>query len=70
MFQTDSGTVQAIWQQATTQGVIPQALAAEVPGAVIIYALLGKLSDTITRLFERAALSWHPSYAGAAEARR
>ncbi|MGD0723150.1 MAG: ABC transporter permease subunit [Roseiarcus sp.] len=37
---------------------------------VIIYPLLGKLSDTITRLFERAALSWHPSYAGAAEARR
>ena len=34
LFQTGSGTVQAIWQQATAQGVIPQALAAEVPGAV------------------------------------
>jgi len=44
LFQTDSGTVQAIWQQATTQGVIPQALAAEVPGAVIIYQALSAAS--------------------------
>jgi sulfonate transport system permease protein len=35
---------------------------------IIIYALLGKLSDVITKLFERAALSWHPSYAGQVEA--
>ena len=34
LFQTGSGTVQAIWQQATTQGVIPQALAADIPSAV------------------------------------
>ncbi|MGA2043187.1 MAG: ABC transporter permease subunit [Roseiarcus sp.] len=37
---------------------------------VIIYALLGKLSDAITKLFERAALSWHPSYAAVAETHR
>jgi sulfonate transport system permease protein len=36
---------------------------------VIIYALLGKLSDIITKVFERAALSWHPSYANPVEAR-
>ena len=29
---------------------------------IIIYALLGKASDVITRFLERAALSWHPSY--------
>src|ERR1022692_5009997 len=34
LFQVDSGTVQAIWQQATAQGVIPQALASDVPAAV------------------------------------
>ena len=36
---------------------------------VIIYALLGKLSDVITKICERAALSWHPSYANPVEAR-
>ncbi len=35
---------------------------------VIIYALLGKLSDVITKICERAALSWHPSYANPVEA--
>ena len=34
LYQTDSGTVQAIWQQATAQGVIPEALAADIPSAV------------------------------------
>jgi chitinase len=34
LFQTSSGTVQAIWNQAITQGVIPRALAPEVPAAV------------------------------------
>ena len=34
LFQVDSGTVQVIWQQATAQGIIPQALAADIPGAV------------------------------------
>jgi sulfonate transport system permease protein len=36
---------------------------------IIIYALLGKLSDAVTKLFERAALSWHPSYARQSEIR-
>jgi sulfonate transport system permease protein len=36
---------------------------------IIIYALLGKASDVVTKLCERATLSWHPSYAAAAEAR-
>ena len=40
LFQTDSGTVQAIWRQATAQGVIPQALATEVPSAVRTYQAL------------------------------
>jgi sulfonate transport system permease protein len=35
---------------------------------IIIYALLGKLSDVITKLLERAALSWHPSYSRQDEA--
>jgi sulfonate transport system permease protein len=29
---------------------------------IIIYAVLGKLADVITRAIERRALSWHPSY--------
>lgn len=29
---------------------------------VIIYAVLGKLSDSIVKLLEQAALQWHPSY--------
>jgi sulfonate transport system permease protein len=35
---------------------------------VIIYAALGKFSDVIVKRLERAALSWHPSYAQKAEA--
>ena len=34
LFQTGPGTVQAIWQQATAQGVIPQSLTQEIPAAV------------------------------------
>ena len=34
LFQTDPGTVQAVWQQAAAQGVIPQSLAGNIPGAV------------------------------------
>ena len=30
---------------------------------IIIYALLGKLSDVFTRMCERATLAWHPNYA-------
>ncbi|OAP43228.1 ABC transporter permease subunit [Sinorhizobium americanum] len=29
---------------------------------VIVYALLGKVADTITRLIEARALAWHPAY--------
>jgi sulfonate transport system permease protein len=29
---------------------------------IIIYALLGKLADVLTRALERRALSWHPAY--------
>lgn len=29
---------------------------------IIIYALLGKLADVLTRALERRALAWHPSY--------
>ncbi|MBW7460247.1 ABC transporter permease subunit, partial [Paenibacillus sepulcri] len=31
--------------------------------AIIIYALLGKLSDTAARLLEQQLLKWHPNYA-------
>jgi len=30
--------------------------------AVVLYALLGKLADTIARLLERRLLQWHPRY--------
>ncbi|MBB3996986.1 aliphatic sulfonate ABC transporter permease SsuC [Aureimonas pseudogalii] len=30
--------------------------------AILIYALLGKLADSLVRILERAALSWHPGY--------
>ena len=30
--------------------------------SVIIYALLGKFADVLTRAIERYALSWHPAY--------
>jgi sulfonate transport system permease protein len=29
---------------------------------IIIYALLGKFADSLTRLIERRVLSWHPAY--------
>jgi sulfonate transport system permease protein len=29
---------------------------------IIVYALLGKLADTLTRLLERRCLAWHPAY--------
>jgi sulfonate transport system permease protein len=29
---------------------------------VIVYALLGKLADSATRLLERWCLAWHPAY--------
>jgi len=29
---------------------------------IILYALLGKASDIVTRVLERRTLSWHPSY--------
>ena len=29
---------------------------------IIVYALLGKLADTLTRLIEARALAWHPAY--------
>jgi sulfonate transport system permease protein len=35
---------------------------------IIIYALLGKLSDVVVKFFERTALSWHASYAKTGEA--
>ncbi|MDQ0472900.1 ABC transporter permease subunit [Labrys wisconsinensis] len=34
---------------------------------ILIYALLGKLSDVITRALEHATLAWHPSYAASQE---
>jgi sulfonate transport system permease protein len=36
--------------------------------AVILYALLGKLADTIARLLEGRLLQWHPRYQKAAPA--
>ncbi|MDQ8731547.1 aliphatic sulfonate ABC transporter permease SsuC [Bradyrhizobium sp. LHD-71] len=30
--------------------------------SILIYALLGKLADSISRLLERLTLSWHPSF--------
>ena len=35
---------------------------------IIVYALLGKLADSATRLLERRLLAWHPAYQGAAAA--
>jgi len=29
---------------------------------ILIYAVLGKLADTVARLLERQALAWHPGY--------
>ena len=30
--------------------------------AILVYALLGKLADTVARTLERAALPWHPAF--------
>jgi sulfonate transport system permease protein len=30
--------------------------------SILIYALLGKLADVVTRILERACLSWRPEY--------
>ena len=35
---------------------------------IIIYALLGKLADVLTRGLERHALDWHPAYQISSEA--
>jgi Neuraminidase-like domain/Putative peptidoglycan binding domain/Salmonella virulence plasmid 28.1kDa A protein len=40
LFRTPSSSVQAIWQQAIAQGVIPQALASQVPNAIQSYQTL------------------------------
>ena len=36
--------------------------------SIVVYALLGKLADSATRLLERRLLAWHPAYALAATA--
>jgi sulfonate transport system permease protein len=33
--------------------------------SIVIYALLGKLADSVARLFERLALQWHPAFQAA-----
>jgi sulfonate transport system permease protein len=33
--------------------------------AILLYAVLGKLSDSATRMLERRLLSWHPAYRAA-----
>ena len=30
--------------------------------AIVIYALLGKLADSVTRVLERRCLAWHPAF--------
>ena len=35
--------------------------------AILIYAALGKLADSLVRVGERRALAWHPSFARAAQ---
>jgi sulfonate transport system permease protein len=30
--------------------------------SIVIYALLGKLADSVARLLERLALQWHPAF--------
>jgi sulfonate transport system permease protein len=30
--------------------------------SIVIYALLGKLADSVARLFERLSLQWHPAF--------
>lgn len=33
--------------------------------SIVIYALLGKLADSVARLFERLSLQWHPAFQAA-----
>ena len=40
LLRTSPADVQAIWEQATSQGVIPAALAAQIPGALANYTVL------------------------------
>ncbi len=35
---------------------------------VLVYALLGKLADSLTRVVERTVLAWHPAYQAGREA--
>ena len=35
--------------------------------SILIYALLGKISDSVTRLLERWCLAWHPAFQRAGE---
>jgi sulfonate transport system permease protein len=37
--------------------------------AILIYALLGKLADVVTRLLEGVCLKWHPAFQTSAESR-
>ena len=37
---------------------------------IIVYALLGKLADTLTRWVESWALAWHPAFQTAAQETR
>ena len=30
--------------------------------SILLYALLGKLADSIARLLERTTLQWHPAF--------
>jgi sulfonate transport system permease protein len=30
--------------------------------AILLYALLGKLADSVARLLERLTLQWHPAF--------
>ncbi|MGO4842202.1 ABC transporter permease, partial [Rhizobiaceae sp. 2RAB30] len=30
--------------------------------SILIYALLGKLADSLARLLERLSLQWHPAF--------
>ena len=32
--------------------------------AILLYALLGKLADSVARLLERLTLQWHPAFRG------
>lgn len=35
--------------------------------SIVIYALLGKLADSVARLFERLSLQWHPAFQAASQ---